>query len=259
MKKKILYGLLIIFIIIQFFRIDKTNPAVNPADDFIERTNPPKEIAAMLKASCYDCHSNESTYPWYSNVAPVSWWVKQHIDEAREELNFSMWSTYSLKKQDHKLEEMAEEVEEGEMPLKPYPLTHPEAQLSAEQKEELEHWFKKARIDINKPKEKDILQLNNGEKWGTNSETTAGIERMTAIIANTELDFTTKGENLNVEMKRVFTECTMEGEAHEQLHTYLLPMVKLFRELKEAETENGATAKQNEIQQHLNIYSTFFK
>ena len=104
MKKKILYGLIIILIIIQFFRIDKTNPVVNSADDFIELTNPPKEIATILVSSCYDCHSNESTYPWYSNVAPVSWWVKHHINEAREELNFSKWSTYNTKKKDHKLE-----------------------------------------------------------------------------------------------------------------------------------------------------------
>ena len=143
MKKKILYGLIIVLIIIQFFRIDKTNPVVNAADDFIEITNPPEEIATILVSSCYDCHSNESTYPWYSNIAPVSWWIKDHINEGRDELNFSKWSTYNTKKKDHKLEEMVEEVEEGEMPLKPYPLTHPEAQLDAVQKAELLNWFKK--------------------------------------------------------------------------------------------------------------------
>jgi len=259
MKKKILYGLLAIFIIIQFFRIDKTNPTVNFADDFIEITNPPLEIVAMIKTSCYDCHSNESTYPWYSNITPISWWIKDHINEAREELNFSVWSTYSAKKKDHKLEEMIEEVDKGEMPLKPYPLTHPEAQLTSEQKEQLIDWFKKTRLELNKPKKKGTLQLNNGEKWLANPETTAGIERMIAIINNKELSFTTKGENLNIEMKQIFAECTMQGEAHEQLHTYLLPMVKLFRELKESETERVAITKQHEITTHLNKYQSYFQ
>ncbi|MBL4669126.1 MAG: heme-binding domain-containing protein [Flavobacteriales bacterium] len=259
MKKKILYGLLIIFVIIQFFRINKTNPPVNSADDFIKMTNPPQEISVMLKTSCYDCHSNESTYPWYSNIAPVSWWLKHHIDEAREELNFSKWSTYNLKRQDHKLEEMLEEVEKGEMPLKPYPLTHPEAQLTPKQKKELKLWFKKVRADINKPQEKEELQLNNGEKWITNTETNVGIKNFIAIINNQNLDFSNKGENLNTEMKRIFAECTMQGEAHNQLHLYLLPMVKMFRELKESETYSGAILKQTEIKQHLASYETYFK
>ena len=103
MKKKILIGLVIVFVIIQFFRIDKTNPTINKADDFISITNPPLEIASMLKASCYDCHSNETKYPWYSSISPVSWWVKHHVDEGRDELNFSKWSTFSEKKKDHKL------------------------------------------------------------------------------------------------------------------------------------------------------------
>jgi len=259
MKKKILYTLFIIILIIQFFRIDKINPIVNLDDDFITLTEPPKEITTILKASCYDCHSNESTYPWYSNIAPVSWWIKDHIDEGRKELNFSKWSTYNLKKKDHKLEEMIEEVDEGEMPLSPYPLTHPEAQLNEIQKETLLNWLKKTRTELNKPKNEKKLHLNNGENWSANPETTAGIKRMLLIINDTNIGHATMGMNLNLEMKTIFAECTMKGQAHDQLHLYLIPLVKLFRKLKEETNPEQAAIKQLEIKQYLNTYHTYFK
>lgn len=142
MIKKIAIGFIVLLVIIQFFRIDKTNPTIIQENDFISITNPPENIKNLLKTSCYDCHSNESTYPWYTNVAPISWWVKQHINEAREELNFSEWGTFTEKRKKHKLEEVYEEVEEGEMPLKSYLIAHSEAKLTTEQKNELVAWFK---------------------------------------------------------------------------------------------------------------------
>ena len=264
MKKKILYGLIIILIIIQFFRIDKTNPVVNSADDFIELTNPPKEIATILVSSCYDCHSNESTYPWYSNVAPVSWWVKHHINEAREELSFSKWSTYNTKKKDHKLEEMIEEVEEGEMPLKPYPLTHPEARLDANQKKELLNWFKKTRQDAKDKKNKHTLQLNNGDKWEADVATNNAIAKMVEL-ANQKIEkgniplYQEMGKNLSAEMKGLFKVCTMKGAAHDQLHNFILPLVKTFRDLEKVEDENTTLLQQEKITNYLNKYYTYFK
>ncbi len=139
--KKVLLVLLIAFVVMQFIRIDKTNPAVVAENDFITITEPSDEIKTMLHNACYDCHSNETKYPWYSNVAPVSWWLKHHVDEGREHLNFSEWGTYSLKRQNHKLHECAEEVEEGEMPMSSYTIAHGEASLSADQKEKLAEWF----------------------------------------------------------------------------------------------------------------------
>ena len=94
MKSKIIKILLVVFIAIQAFRIDKTNPQAAKELDFISINKPSKDITQLLKASCYDCHSNESKYPWYSNVAPVSWFLKHHIDEAREEVNFSEWGSF---------------------------------------------------------------------------------------------------------------------------------------------------------------------
>lgn len=145
MIKKILIVLVALVIIIQFFRIDKTNPITPIEKDFIEMNQPPAEIAAILKTSCYDCHSNQVSYPWYTNIAPVSWFVKDHINEGREELNFSEWGDYSLKRKDHKLEECAEEVEEGEMPLDSYFIMHSDAELTHEQRETMEHYFNELR------------------------------------------------------------------------------------------------------------------
>lgn len=140
--KKVIIGLVVVFGIMQFFRIDKTNPPVDLSQDFIQVTEPPEEIARILKTSCYDCHSNESTYPWYSNIAPVSWWVKDHIDEARDELNFSEWGTFTDKRKIKKIKEVVEEVDEGEMPMESYLIIHSDAQLSDEQTEKLIDWFK---------------------------------------------------------------------------------------------------------------------
>ncbi|WP_312206622.1 heme-binding domain-containing protein [Epilithonimonas hominis] len=115
--KKILVVLLMVFIIIQFFPIDKTNPTTNEGMDFLKIKNTPEPIAKLIKNSCYDCHSNETKYPFYSNIQPVAWLLKNHIDEGRKELNFSTFATYEPKRQAQKLEEAAEYIEQKKMPL----------------------------------------------------------------------------------------------------------------------------------------------
>lgn len=142
MKRKILIGIVIVFAILQFFRIDYSQPESMIENDFIVMTNPPEGVANTLRTSCYDCHSNQTNYPWYSQIAPVSWWVGDHIHEGREELNFSEWGTFSEKRKAKKLHEIEEEVEEGEMPLESYLIMHSESKLSEEQREELEAWIK---------------------------------------------------------------------------------------------------------------------
>lgn len=144
--KRILLVLLLAFVVMQFFRIDKTNPPVVEADDFISITQPSAEVEKILRTACYDCHSNETVYPWYSNIAPVSWMLEDHIEEGREHLNFSKWGTFELKKQNHKLDECAEEVEEGEMPLNSYTWTHGDASLSDKQKKTLADWFESCMV-----------------------------------------------------------------------------------------------------------------
>ena len=146
--KKIFIGLALLFVVIQFFRIDKTNPPVDPALDIVNVVKAPVVVSEMLKTSCYDCHSNESIYPWYTNIAPVSWWIKKHINEGRDELNFSEWGNYSARRKDHKLDEIIELVEEEEMPLKSYLIAHGDAKISTEQRAKIIEWAKTVREDL---------------------------------------------------------------------------------------------------------------
>jgi len=144
MKKPVRYALYsfgAVLVIIQFFRIDKSAPSFNPQDDFLVQTQAPAEVAQLVRSACYDCHSYETKYPWYSNVAPISWWVKQHINEGREHLNYNLYGSYSPKKQAHKVEESIEAIRDGWMPLDSYTWNHPEARLSPQQRGILADWF----------------------------------------------------------------------------------------------------------------------
>lgn len=137
-----------VFIIIQFFPIDKTNPITNEGMDFLKIKNTPEPIAKLIRNSCYDCHSNETKYPFYSNIQPVAWLLKNHIDEGRKELNFSTFATYEPKRQAHKLEEAAEYVEQKNMPLESYTLGHSDAKLSDEQRKQLVNYFRMVQKQI---------------------------------------------------------------------------------------------------------------
>jgi len=142
MKKKWYFIIVLIaLVLMQFIRIDKTHPEINPTNDFINIKNPPPEIAQMIKTSCYDCHSFESKYPWYAEVAPVSWYLKNHINEARHRVNFSEWASYEPEKASRKLHACADDIKEGDMPLSSYTLIHGDASLNQEQIKQLSEWF----------------------------------------------------------------------------------------------------------------------
>lgn len=141
--KKILVVILVAFIIMQFFPIDKTNPPVNKGMDFLSIKNTKQEVAALIRTSCYDCHSNETVYPWYSSIAPTSWLLKNHINEGRKHLNFSTFAMYEPKRQIHKMEECIEMIEKKEMPLESYYVGHQDAKLTDAQRQELVKYFKR--------------------------------------------------------------------------------------------------------------------
>lgn len=143
--KKIFYVVLLAFILIQFFQIDKTNPPINEGVDFINIKKTPEPIADLIKNTCYDCHSFETKYPWYSNLQPIGWFLQNHYTEGRKHLNFSNFATYTSEKQAHKLEEAVELIENKEMPLDSYVIGHPEANLSTEDRKVLVDYFKKER------------------------------------------------------------------------------------------------------------------
>jgi hypothetical protein len=102
----------------------------------------------ILKTSCYDCHSNNTVYPWYSNIQPLAWWLQGHVNEGKEELNFDEFATYNPRRQFKKMEETEEMITEGEMPLSSYTIIHSNAVLSASQKETLINWAKSIGQEI---------------------------------------------------------------------------------------------------------------
>ena len=142
-------GLALIFLIAQFIRPSFTNPPINAGERLEASVNVPADVAAILKRSCSDCHTNETDYPWYSQITPVNWWLKNHIDEGRRELNFSVWGTYTPKRKAKKLEEVCEQVESGAMPLPSYLWAHRDAVLSPDDAKLLCSWSKSVRESLN--------------------------------------------------------------------------------------------------------------
>jgi hypothetical protein len=143
----VLVVLAVAFIAVQFYR-PPTNSAPETADDFLRVYRPPEHVDAVLRAACYDCHSNQTRYPWYAHVMPVGWWLKDHIDDAKREVNFSEFGSYRVRRKFRKLEEMIEQVQKGEMPLASYRLIHTDAELTPAQKEEFVAWVGSVRDSI---------------------------------------------------------------------------------------------------------------
>lgn len=146
--KTIFLLLFILLVIIQFINRPERIEAPITRNDIIENLQVNADVAGILKAACYDCHSDQPRYPWYASIAPVSWSISEHIEHGRDELNFSEWATYSARKRDHKLDEMVEEVEAGHMPLPGYVKMHKDADLSSEQIETLRAWVEQERAKI---------------------------------------------------------------------------------------------------------------
>lgn len=135
MVKKAIYVLLVLFLAIQLVPVEKTNPAETKPMQISDI-----KAKAVIDRACKDCHSNNTVWPWYAYIAPVSWKIKEHVEHGREELNFSDWGNYSTKGAIHKLEEIVEEVEEGHMPEDGYTLMHPEAKITDEDLAVLKAW-----------------------------------------------------------------------------------------------------------------------
>ncbi len=134
--------LAVAFVIIQFIRPDFTNPPVNQAETLEASMQIPENVEAILTTSCKDCHSNETNYPWYSNVQPAAWFLADHIKDGRRHLNLSVWNTYEPNRKKRKISEICEQVESREMPLPSYLYIHWDAKLSDEQIKTVCDWTK---------------------------------------------------------------------------------------------------------------------
>jgi len=143
MLKKILIALLVVFIVIQFFRPEK-NDSNDMTYAITTKYEVPDEVEQIFSVACNDCHSNKTEYPWYANVQPVAWWLNDHITDGKRHLNFSEFTKSSIARQNHKLEETIEMVEKKEMPLESYTYLglHGDANLTDEQRQKIINWAK---------------------------------------------------------------------------------------------------------------------
>ncbi|MEW5981432.1 MAG: Rid family hydrolase [Acidobacteriota bacterium] len=128
--RKLAVGAILLLAALQLYRPDRTNPPIEPTLAFDSGEGVPADVSAIVKRSCFDCHSNATRWPWYSQVAPVSWMVANHVREGRSALNFSEWRTYDTRRQARRLEEVCEIVRAGEMPPPSYLLMHGDARVS---------------------------------------------------------------------------------------------------------------------------------
>ena len=148
MLRKIMIILLVILILIQFFH-PKKNISTDPTpNDIAQHFTVPTDVQDVLKKSCYDCHSNNTSYPWYNNIQPVAWWLQNHIKGGKHELNFNEFASYAPKKQYKKLKSIIDSQKEGWMPLDSYLWIHKDAILSQDQKDHLIKWADSLSRDI---------------------------------------------------------------------------------------------------------------
>jgi len=141
--KKVAIILLIAFVGIQFIPTKRNQSDVVPATDIHVIYNVPKQIETIFKTSCYDCHSNNTSYPWYNKIQPVAWLLENHINEGKAELNFNEFGDYSGRRQKSKLKSIASQIRDNEMPLSSYTIIHQDAKLSEKEKELIIQWVEK--------------------------------------------------------------------------------------------------------------------
>ncbi|MCC6833655.1 MAG: heme-binding domain-containing protein [Cytophagales bacterium] len=151
----------LVFVVIQFIPNELPPTSKENAGDINTTGLINTEIGALLKTSCYSCHSNETHYPWYSYVAPTSWLMKKDVSEGREELNFSTWLDYDTTKMLGKLDDISSEVGEGRMPMKIYTLMHPSAKLDETQRASIVAWAEETMDKIAEEEEEEEVEASD--------------------------------------------------------------------------------------------------
>lgn len=150
--RKILLGILMVFMAIQFIQPARNKSGQVLQADLSKTYNLPENVQGVLEAACYDCHSNNTSYPWYAYIQPVGWMLDRHIKEGKEDLNFSEFGSYSLRRQMSKFRAIENSMQDGTMPLSSYTLIHKNARLTKDDKALIIGWARKT---------KDSLTLKN--------------------------------------------------------------------------------------------------
>ncbi len=150
--KKILLGLLIVLVLIQFIQPARNKSSEILSTHLTKTTNVPGNVQSILKTACYDCHSNNTDYPWYSRIQPFGWILARHIRNGKAELNFNQFGSYSLRRQISKLNGIGNSVKDGTMPLNSYTMIHKSARLSKEDKTLLIDWAVRTKDSLSSNK-----------------------------------------------------------------------------------------------------------
>nr|WP_294894163.1 heme-binding domain-containing protein [uncultured Pedobacter sp.] len=145
MVKKVLIGIAVILVVIQFFHPAKNIDSSVQKNAIETKYNVPDSIKQVLTVACADCHSNNTRYPWYNNIQPVAWWLASHVNDGKKHFNLDEFTTYTLKRQDHKLDDLIETQKDHSMPLESYSLIHVDAKLSEKQRKALIDWANETR------------------------------------------------------------------------------------------------------------------
>jgi hypothetical protein len=143
-RRAVLAGIAV-FVVAQLIPVTGANPPTDPTHTVFASMSVPPDVTVMLTRACQDCHSNQTVWPWYSRIAPVSWLTIHDVNEGRRELNFSEWGRYNARRQDRKLKEICEQIERGKMPMPIYTVMHPDAKLTVSDRKTLCEWSEAAR------------------------------------------------------------------------------------------------------------------
>lgn len=150
LAKRIGIGLLLVAVGIQFIRPARNESGQVLPTDITHVVVVPPAVELVLKVACYDCHSNNTSYPWYINVQPAAWFMEHHVQEGKRALNFSDFGSYSRRRQAGKFKSIASQVRDGEMPIASYTRMHPDARLSKEQQDLVIEWARRSADSLSK-------------------------------------------------------------------------------------------------------------
>ncbi len=148
--KKVLLGILVIVVVIQFIHPARNQSGQGMPNDISKIVAMPEDVQGILKKACYDCHSNNTEYPWYTNIQPIHWFMNYHIVSGKEELNFNEFGTYTPRRQQSKLRSIENSLKDGTMPLSSYTLIHRNAILSEVEKSQIINWVQKSKDSLKK-------------------------------------------------------------------------------------------------------------